>query len=142
MRPRTDLFLVRDNLLHLAETTYFSSSLHEFTSKLIEVVDHVLQNQTAYSEDIVRSFAAVVRATNTYLSGSTVKEAPYEMEFCLRKALKTWVKRDTIITTALTENQNYHLLPIDPWSEITKTISGAVVSNYDPLLVLIGVPRL
>ncbi|WP_157861918.1 hypothetical protein [Methylobacterium sp. Leaf361] len=87
-------------------------------------------------------FARHVRTAQTYLAGSVAKESPYEMGYCLRKALPRWTSRRTIITTALTSGHDFHLQPADPWQFITKTITGYDAGGYDPLLVLIGVPRI
>lgn len=142
MRPRIDLHLVRENLRQLDETTYFSEKLHTFTKKLIGAIDHVLAVPSRYSDDVVRVFADVARISQTYLAGSTTKEAPYEMEYCLRAAIPRWTGRETLITTALTSGQDFHLLPIDPWNFVATAVSGYQVGAYSPLLVLIGVPRI
>jgi hypothetical protein len=142
LRPRIDLFLLRDSLSQLIETTYFTADLHEFTDRLLEVIAHVIQNDTRYGLDIVRAFAKQIRTVQTYLSGSTSKEAPYEMEYCLRVALSDWVKEKSIITTALTADQDFHFVNADPWAFIRRTIVDYDPKGYEPLLVLIGVPRL
>ena len=64
------------------------------------------------------------------------------MEYCLKAILPHWVKRESLITTAITAGQDFHFLPADPWAFIKKTITGFDTGGFDPLLVLIGVPRL
>jgi hypothetical protein len=142
LRPKLDLFLLRASLTASAETTYFSGSLHLFTTRLIEAIDHVLANEAAYGPDTVRAFASHIRSAERYLSGSTTKESPYELEYCLRHALRTRINRDFLITTALTEDQNFHFLPSDPWQFILKTISGYDAKGFDALLVQLGVPKI
>ena len=133
---------LRASLTASAETTYFSGSLHLFTTRLIEAIDHVLANEAAYGPDTVRAFASHIRSAERYLSGSTTKESPSELEYCLRHALRTRINRDFLITTALTEDQNFHFLPSDPWQFILKTISGYDAKGFDALLVQLGVPKI
>jgi hypothetical protein len=140
LRPKIDLFLLRDSLSASAETTYFSGRLHQFTTRLIEAIDHVVANEVAYGPDTVRAFASHIRSAERYLCGSTTKEAPYEIEYCLKLALRTRTKRE--ITTALSENQNFHFRPSDPWDFIVKTISGFDTKGFDALLVQLGVPKI
>jgi hypothetical protein len=142
VRPRIDLFLLRDGLADCAETTYFSARLHEFTSRLIAAIDHVLKYEATYGADTVRLFAAHVRSVHRYLSGSTTKEALYEIEHCLKAALRVWTKREYLITTALTAEQDFHLRPADPWVFIKTTISDFDTAGFDALLVQLGVPRI
>lgn len=148
MRSKTDLYLLRDAIGHLAETTYFSRRLHELTEKVVEVIDYVLANERVIAPDIVNGFRRTMHQTHVYLAGSTTKEAPYEMEYCLQKALGPWVMRDTIITTALTNHHDFHFAPADPWSFVKQylaTVGGGAgydTAGYDPLLVQLGLPRL
>lgn len=142
MRPEIDLSLLRDSLIQLEETTYFSGRLHEFTQKLIAAISHVLDNATKYGPQTVRLFALHIRNAQRYLEGSTTKDAPYEMEYCLKTVLPHWVKRESLITTALTPGQDFHFLPADPWAFITNTIVDFDTGGFNPRLVLVGVPRL
>jgi hypothetical protein len=142
LRPKVDLYLLRDSLAESAETTYFSGKLEEFTTHLIAAIDHVLANEGMYGPDTIRAFAFHVRNAERYLSGSTTKESPYEIEYCLNAALRGRTKREFLITTALTENQNFHFLPSDPWDFIKKTISGYDTRGFDAVLVQLGVPKI
>ncbi len=142
MRPEIDLVLLRDSLVELAETTYFGAALHKFTAQLIGVIDHVLKNMNAYPDVTVRLFTQHVGQSHQYLAGSTTKESPYEMAFCLEQAVGDWVKRDTIITTGLTYGQNFHFLNYDPWEFVKLSITGFDTKGYDLKLIFIGVPRL
>lgn len=142
MRSRIDLYLLRDAINQLAETTYFTRRLHEFTEKIVEVIDYVLANEGTLAPDIVNAFRSTMHCTYVYLAGSTTKEAPYEMEYCLHKALAPWVARETIITTALTSHHDFHFAPADPWKFVTQYLPGFPTNGYDPLLVQLGLPRL
>ncbi len=142
MRSEIDLALLRDALVRLEETTYFNSQLHEFTQKLVAVIGHVLDSRSTYSAETIFKFATLVRTAHRYLEGSTTKDAPYEIEYCLKTLLPSWVKRDAIITTALTADTDFHFQAVDPWAFVRTIITGFDAGGYDPSLVLIGVPRL
>ena len=142
MRSRIDLYLLRDAINQLSEMTYFSKRLHDYAANVVKAIDYVLTNESDIAPDILRSFGRHVQRTYVYLAGSTTKEAPYEMEYCLAKALDRWVQRDTIITTALTNEHDFHLLPADPWGFIKSFLPGFDTQGYDPLLVQLGLPRL
>lgn len=142
MRPEIDLSLLRDSLTQLEETTYFSAKLHEFTHRLIGAINHVLSDLSRYDRSTIALFASHMRLAQRYLEGSTIKEAPYEMEYCLKAVLPHWVKRESLITTALTTAQDFHFAPADPWAFIRNTISGFDTAGFDALLVLVGVPKL
>jgi hypothetical protein len=142
LRPEIDLSLLRDNLVELNETSYFSSRLNEFNAKLVEAIDHVLSNAATYGARTVYAFAVHVHHAERYLAGSTIKDAPYELEYCLKTALPRWVTRESLITTALTYAQDFHFKPADPWAFIKTAISGFDTKGFDPLLVLVGLPRL
>lgn len=142
MRSRIDLYLLRDAINQLTETTYFTKRLHEFTANIVEVIDYVLTNEATIAPDIVNKFRGIMHQTYVYLAGSTTKEAPYEMEYCLQKALARWVARGTIITTALTSHHDFHFAPADPWDFVKRYLPGFNTAGYDPLLVQLGLPRL
>lgn len=141
MRPRLDLFLIRDSLRDCQETTYFSGKLHKFTAQLLDVIEYVLQNEKSLSEDIVRAFASHALGANRYLTGSTTKESPYEIEYCLQSVVPKWSKRDCYITTALTDGRDFHFEPTDPWAFVKTALPGFDTNGFDPLLVQLGVPR-
>lgn len=142
MRPRLDLNLLRDSLVQLSETPYFNKALAVYVRRLVDATQHVLENDARYDPDIVRVFAQLVWNAQKYLSGSISKEAPYEMQFCLDKALKEWSDRDFIITNALLEDKNYHLYSVDVWDFVKTAFTGFDSSGFDAKLVLIGMPRL
>ncbi|KRQ02750.1 hypothetical protein AOQ72_06630 [Bradyrhizobium yuanmingense] len=123
------------------ETTYFSGKLHTFTARLIEVIDHVLQNESSLGPDIVRTFASHALSANRYLAGSTTKESPYEVEYCLQAVIPKWSKRDCLITTALTDERDFHFRPTDPWAFVKAALPKYDTAGFDPLLVQLGVPR-
>lgn len=142
MRPEIDLTLLKDSLTRLAESTYFGASLHQFTSVLIEVIEHVQNNHSLYPDVTIRGFAETIRQSQRYLSCSITKETPYEMGYCLEAAVRQWVNYPTIVTTGLTYGHDFHFLPSDPLNFIKLSITQFSLQNYEPKLIYIGVPRL
>lgn len=142
MHPQTDLSLLLESLAQLSRTPYFNKALEAHTHALIDVVEHVLTASPRYDDEIVRSLADKIWTTHRYLQGSTTKESPYEIEYCLRFAIAEWLPYECLVTTALTDEKDFHLRVGDPWEFVETTIT-----RYDkPLpksrLVFIGVPRL
>jgi hypothetical protein len=116
--------------------------LHKFTLMLVDVIDHLTRNKGMYPGPTIHLFSQQIRHSYQYLSGSTTKESPYEIIFCLEHAVRPWVIKETIITTGLTYGQDFHFQPADPWDFIKLNITSFSTNNYDPKLIFIRVPRL
>lgn len=142
MRPNIELFLVRESLQNSQETTYFSGRLHTFTARLIDAINYVLLNQVALGPDVVRIFTRQAIGANRYLAGSTTKDSPYEIEYCLQAVLQKWSSRDCLITTALTDERDFHFRPNDTWNFVKTALPAFDTKGFDPLLVQLGVPRM
>lgn len=142
MHPRLDLHIIRQGLQQLNDSTYFEQRLHEFTSRLIAAIDHVIENPHKYDSAIERRFAENMRLVHAYLSGSTNNEIPFEVVYCLRNALSDWRSKETLIITQLTEDHGYHLMPVDPWEFIRNTLTDFDTDGFDVSLAMLGVPRL
>lgn len=141
MHPRTDLALLHESLSQLATTPYFNGALERQVSKLVELTEHVRSKSPAYDETIVRSLVDKIWATHRYIQGSTTKESPYEIEFCLRPAISEWLPGEFLLATALTEERDFHLHYGDPWDYVAKTIPE-FAAIPDSRLIFVGVPRL
>ncbi|WP_438853228.1 hypothetical protein [Brevundimonas nasdae] len=142
MHPQTDLSLLLKSLSQLSRSPYFNKGLEEHTRTLIDVVEHVLTASPKYDDVIVRMLADKVWLTHRYLQGSTTKESPYEIEYCLRFALAQWLPFKCLVTTALTDEKDFHLQMGDPWEFVAKTITRFDKPLPESRLVFIGVPRL
>jgi hypothetical protein len=141
LHPRTDLALLHESLSQLSSTPYFNRSLEKQVGKLIQLIEHVLAASPPYDEAIVRSLVAKIWTTHRYLQGSTTKESPYEIEYCLRPVISEWLPGEFLLTTALTDEKDFHLNYGDPWDYVNATITG--FSSYpDSRLIFVGVPRL
>lgn len=142
MHPQTDLSLLHESLVHLSRTPYFNRALDEHTRALIDVVEHVLNASPRYDDEIVRGLVDKVWTTHRYLQGSTTKESPYEIEYCLRAAISEWMPQPCFVTTALTDAKDFHLNIGDPWDFVRMTLPGYDRPLPSSRLVFIGVPRL
>ena len=141
---QTDLHLLRDYLSELTATPYFNQHLEAYTGGIIQIVDFVIKNEADYSRQIRDRFCNLIWLSSKYLSGSISSEIPYEVEFSLRIALKKWTNRDTVITTALVNERDFHFVPLDPWQQIKIIIPEFDFAkvNFNALLIQIALPRL
>lgn len=142
MHPRTDLALLAESLEHLSKTPYFNRTIENHAHALIEVIKHALMTSPPYGDEILRSFADKVWVCHRYLQGSTTKEAPYEIEFCMRHAIGDWLTDRCLVTTALTDEKDFHLKPGDPWEFVAKTMDRYTGKPPEEKLIFIGVPRI
>jgi hypothetical protein len=142
LHPRTDLGLLLQSLVDLSRTPYFNRELEEHTLALIDVVEHVLSASPRYDDEIVRQLVDRIWLTHRYLQGSTTKESPYEIEYCLRFAISEWLPFSCIVTTALTDEKDFHLKIGDPWDFVRTTIDRYKNEIPESRLIFIGVPRL
>lgn len=141
MHPRTDLALLHESLSQLATTPYFNRALGKQVAKLVDLIEHVRTKSPVYDETIVRALVDKVWATHRYLQGSTTKESPYEIEYCLRSAMTEWLPGEYVLTTALTDERDFHLHYGDPWDYVKNTITG-FSDLPDSRMIFVGVPRL
>jgi hypothetical protein len=108
----------------------------------MDVVEHVLTVSPPYDDEIVRVLVDKVWTTHRYLQGSTTKESPYEIEYCLRFAISEWLPYECLVTTALTDEKDFHLRVGDPWDFVAKAITRYGKPLPTSRLIFIGVPRL
>lgn len=141
MHPRTDLALLYESLSQLSTTPYFNRALERQVIALAGLIDHVLKQSPPYDDKIIRDVVDKVWTTHRYLQGSTTKESPYEIEYCLRSAISDWLPGEHLLTTALTEERDFHLNYGDPWDYVATTITG-FTQIPDSRLIFVGVPRL
>ncbi|MQW90703.1 hypothetical protein [Sinorhizobium saheli] len=106
------------------------------------MIKHALSVSPAYDDEILRSFADKVWVCHRYLQGSTTKEAPYEIEYCMRHAIGDWLKAKCIVTTALTDEKDFHLKPGDPWEYVATAMDRYKEPIPEEKLIFIGVPRI
>ena len=143
MRPRVDLRLISGSLQQLSATPYFDARLHQYSESLRAAIDFALKSNPPLPDASLSILTRVVWRAHQYLAGSISREAPYEVKLCLSKALADWIQKECLITTALVdEPHGFHFLRADPWSILKSVVPSFPVGAFDPILVLIGVPRL
>jgi len=142
LHPRTDLELLAESLTQLSKTPYFNRAIEKHANALIDVIRHALSISPQYDDEILRTFTDKVWTCHRYLQGSTTKEAPYELEYCMRHAIKDWLNDPCIVTTALTDEKDFHLKPGDPWEWVTTTMDKFAGTPPKEKLIYIGVPRI
>jgi hypothetical protein len=143
LRADVNLRLLQSSLTSLAATPYFSREVLRFSDYLCGVIEHALSRVPPTPDPTLRSLASFIWFAHQYLSGSISRESPYEIQFCLEAALKEWAKKECIITTALLDRPyDFHFLPADPWQDIRALFPNFDTANFDPVLVLMGLPRL
>lgn len=65
------------------------------------------------------------------------------MEFCLKKALDEWKKKECVITTSLSLDLYgaFHFRQADPWEIIQNILPSFDGKGFNPALILISLPR-
>lgn len=143
MHPSVDLRLVLTSLRQLSATPYFNPRVREYSNNLCRAIVFALSADPGPPPPTLRALAQAVWLGHAYLSGSISREAPYEVQFCLSRALEPWAKKECLMTTALRQGQHdFHFYDADPWLLIQRTMPGFDTCGFDPTLVLIGLPRL
>jgi hypothetical protein len=142
LRPLIDLHLLKDSLAQLQETSYFSPLYDRYVKQLLSATEHVLQRFDQYSDTVVRQFCQMVWSGHKYLSGSTSKEASYEMQYCLNRAFSHWSDKECVVSSALLPDKDFHLRYFEFRPLMEAMIPDFDSSGFDTLLVMVGVPRL
>jgi hypothetical protein len=134
-----DLALLRASFAQLAQTPYFRPILSDVAGYFVKVIDTVRDKD--YSEKTLREFAHRLWITNKYLSGSAAGELPYEIEYCLSRALKDWLT-EAIIITSLNPDPEFHFFRIDMVDYTEKTIRPSLKRPTSARLAPMSVPRM
>lgn len=133
---------MKDYLTELCATPYFNSDLQKYNKGIISVIEYVLNNYTSINHDYLRKIRELIWKASKYLSGSISSEIPYEVTFALSKALREWVDKDCVITTALVDDRDFHFFPLDPWKETKLLLPDFEYSEFDNILIQIALPKL
>lgn len=142
MLTLANLYILRENLEKVNKTPYFGKHYVTYTSELVNIVSHVIENINKYSEAEVQTFNNEVWRTYKYLSGSVTKEIPYEVEFSIRSALKDWLGGEFAITTALIEDEiGYHFLPVNILSKLQSLIPDYSYTDFNVELIHVALPK-
>jgi len=135
---KTNLNILKQQLLELSRTPYFSASLDKYVRSLIDIVDILLTHFDKIPIQASRNIIEHLWIATRFLIGSTTKQIPYEIVYCLKSALSNWNTRKCLITTALLDELNFFFLINDP-TKIIKLFLGIDLSEG---LIQIALPRL
>lgn len=135
----TNLQLLRDELRSLTTTPFFSISLEYYLQQLITIVDRVIVNYPTLPPEAVDRFSRDLWRATKYLKGATSKALPYEAVYALKLALDDWITHPCEITTALSDDLDYHFLGVDP-AQIIRPFFPDIKFGID--LIQISLPRL
>lgn len=143
MLATVNLRILRASFRDLVDSSYLSKELDNYTRVITRIIDHVLDNPSLYNPDVLRVFVSRMWLANKYLSGSTSKEVPYELEYSLRKALAEWTgKKQFIITAAFAHDLDFHFLVVDILEQVKKIIDKFDYAGIDVACIHISFPRL
>ena len=140
MTPKVNLPILAERFTQLSRSAYFDPAFGEFCERTLKAIHHVESNLDSYDEAVVRSFVTHVWKVIRFLMGSRSNDAPHETQYVLRKALRHWINREALVSSASLDELTYFLEPLDLWDQISKTLSGFDTEGYAPLLVRIGSP--
>ena len=112
------LHILAKRYTQLSRSVFFGSAFREFSHRIVEAINHVIENAGNYPEDVIRQFEAHVWRVMQFVWGSRSNNAPYETQYVLRKVLKEWIRDDALISSAALEEFTFFLNPADLWDHI------------------------
>lgn len=140
MTPEMNLHILAERFSQLSRSVYFDPSFREFSERTAHAIAHILGNLNYYPEEIVRKFESHSWRVMQFVRGSRSSDAPHEVQYVLRKALKKWIPEDALISSAALEDKEFFLNPEDIWEFIEKALHRFDADAYRPLVVRIGAP--
>lgn len=105
---KTNLRLLQNQLGSIFSTPFFNEDLHEFIGQLLDVISVLLNKTVRDQPKVAEQMARQIWRISHYLSGSKTSTLPYEVVFALEHALKEWTDGDYVISTAVTQDRNFH----------------------------------
>lgn len=140
MTPIVNLHILAKRFSELSRSAYFDSAFKDFAERTAKAIAHVIDNPNQYPDDVIRQFEAHVWRVMQFVSGSRTNDAPHETQYVLRKALKHWLNKDVLVSSASLEDLNFFLNTEDLWEFIELALSKFDAEGYKPLFVRIGSP--
>ncbi len=83
-----------------------------FVDDLIQVVDAIDDDLLQNNPDVAKQLFDPIWQATHYLAGSTTNNMPYEVVYGLECALNDWAPDRYVISTAVTQDQNFHFLGV------------------------------
>jgi hypothetical protein len=133
-----NISLLLAGLRELKDSSFFTSGIAEHLSQLIELTERVQEKFSIWSPDLVDYFADQIWREYQFLIGSTRHRIPYEVIFCLSKALEDWSDNRTLITTAIIQERNFYFRGVNKKfyelaeKEINVSVENSVVQIMLP----------
>lgn len=140
MLLKSNLNLLRAQLLELAETPYFSPGLDEFIRELVAVLDALLKRldeSPPVSDELARHLGDGIWELTRFLTGSTTKEIPYEMVYAIERAALEWQAGPLIITTAIVHSADFFFQTgLEDFQATARSELGVTVTNQPVQIAL------
>ena len=113
MLAYTQLTLVRNKLIEISESPYFSNDLHQYLVQLKKVADKLYSEDLNMGDTVITECSVFINNAVNFFNSSTTKKIPYEIVYCLNDACQKWTGDKTLITTALSQDINdFHFRPV------------------------------
>lgn len=141
MTPAVNLHILAKRFTLLSRSAFFDPAFRQFAQRTIDAIYHVLEDPTRYPDDVVRQFEGQVWRVTQFISGSRAKDAPHETQYVLKKALRHWVPKEVLVSSAALEEFNFFLNTEDVWEFIARSINQFDAQGFQPLVVRIGSPE-
>ena len=126
----------------ISETPYLNNELNLYLRDLRKVTSILLTKYDDIPSKVIEAMTSQIWTATKFLAGSTSKNVPYEIVYCLKKSLGDWTHKSAIVTTALTQDKNYSFyfegIPPDFYS-LAKTFTGI---TFNGELVQLAFPEI
>lgn len=141
MTPILNLHILAEKFTQLSSAVYFDRAFREFAQRTADATHHVVQNEANYDPELVRVFQVQLWRVLQFISGSRSSDAPHEVQFTLRKALKEWSSEDALVSSASLNELNFFLDPLNLWDFIETSLHLFDAEGYNRSVVRIASPE-
>ena len=141
MTPIINLHILAEKFTQLSSAAYFDTAFREFAQNTAAATLHVISHENQYDPAVVRAFEAQLWRVLQFISGSRSGDAPHEVQYTLRKALKEWSINDALVSSASLNQLDFFLDPLNLWDFIERTLHLFDASGYNKPLVRIASPE-
>lgn len=127
---KTNLQLLHKQLETLSFTPFFNECLHTYVDDLLRITTVLKTDFDRFENHVVESLIGPIWDATHYLAGSATNTMPYEVVYGLEQALSDWVPDQFVITTAVTQDRNFHFSGVDEsFYELAESLCGVTFSN-------------
>jgi len=141
MLQEIELGLIRNEFENLKESRFLGEKLNAYCDTVLGWVS-ALQEASAkskYDKKIENMVNAQLWTSLNYLKGSTLNDVPHEMLFCLNAVLADWKLSDSVLTTAQSQDRDFHINLSNPGDLISKLIPKC---DFPAPLIRVAFPEL